>query len=72
MILIIIYRITLMYVCICSAVTDREIRNAVDSGATSLADVQSALPVGMCCGRCEDTARSFVDECLRERACSSA
>jgi bacterioferritin-associated ferredoxin len=61
-----------MYVCVCSAVTDCEIRNAVDGGATSLADVQSALPVGICCGRCEDTARSIVDERLRERTSSSA
>ena len=61
-----------MYVCICSAVTDHEIRNAINGGARSLDDVQSALPVAMCCGRCADAARSIVDECLQERACTSA
>jgi bacterioferritin-associated ferredoxin len=71
MILINIYSVA-MYVCMCTAVTEREIRNAVDGGATSLADVQSALPVGICCGCCEDTARSIVDEYLRERTRSSA
>jgi len=57
-----------MYVCICCAVTDRQIRDAVSGGAGSLSDVQSKLPVGMCCGRCEDVARNVVDETLREVA----
>lgn len=56
-----------MYVCVCSAVTDREIRTAVESGAATLNDLQSILPVGMCCGQCADTARKVVDEYLRER-----
>lgn len=56
-----------MYVCVCSAVTDHEIRDAVAGGAASLTDVQSKLPVGMCCGRCEDVARNVVDEYVRER-----
>lgn len=53
-----------MYVCVCHAVTDREIREAVERGARSLSDVQSCLPVGGCCGRCETAARDVVDECL--------
>ena len=56
-----------MYVCVCNAVTDGEIRAAVEKGATSLTEVQCALPVGMCCGRCEDVARNVVDEYLRAR-----
>jgi bacterioferritin-associated ferredoxin len=51
-----------MYVCVCSAVTDRQIHEAVDRGASSLFDVQSRLPVGMCCGRCQETAKAMVDE----------
>jgi bacterioferritin-associated ferredoxin len=53
-----------MYVCVCHAVTDKDIRKAVDRGASSLFDVQNELPVGSCCGRCEDTAQSVVDEYL--------
>ncbi|MGB6452264.1 MAG: (2Fe-2S)-binding protein [Steroidobacteraceae bacterium] len=53
-----------MYVCICHAVTDRDIREAVDQGARSLCDVQSCLPVGGCCGRCRDAAKDVVDEYL--------
>ncbi len=54
-----------MYVCVCHAVTDREIREEVDRGACSLFDVQCRLPVGSCCGRCEDTAREVIDEHCR-------
>jgi bacterioferritin-associated ferredoxin len=53
-----------MYVCVCHAVTDKDIRKAVDRGACSLFDVQNELPVGSCCGRCEETAKSVVDEYL--------
>ncbi|HTT02107.1 MAG TPA: (2Fe-2S)-binding protein [Steroidobacteraceae bacterium] len=53
-----------MYVCICNTITDRDIREAIDRGASSLFDVQSHLPVAGCCGRCEETARQVVDECL--------
>jgi bacterioferritin-associated ferredoxin len=56
-----------MYVCVCHAVTDKDIRKAVDRGACSLFDVQNELPVGSCCGRCEDTAQSVVDEYLSKR-----
>jgi bacterioferritin-associated ferredoxin len=55
-----------MYVCVCCAVTDHQIRDAVSGGAASLSDVQCIFPVGMCCGRCEDVARNVVDESLRE------
>jgi bacterioferritin-associated ferredoxin len=56
-----------MYVCICQGVTDRQIREVVELGACSLQDVQSKLPVGMCCGSCENTAQQIVDEHLAER-----
>ncbi|MGH8227274.1 MAG: (2Fe-2S)-binding protein [Steroidobacteraceae bacterium] len=54
-----------MYVCICHGITDKEIRQAVERGASSLPEVQRSLPVAGCCGRCEATARDVVDECLR-------
>ena len=61
-----------MYVCVCNAVTDRAIREAVDCGAKSLYDVQCRLPVASCCGRCEETATQIVDEHLRSRCCKDA
>ena len=37
-----------MYVCVCKAVTDGEIRGAVKLGVRSLADLSSTLGVAMC------------------------
>jgi bacterioferritin-associated ferredoxin len=56
-----------MYVCVCHAVTDKDICKVVERGACSLFDVQNELPVASCCGRCEDTARSVVDQYLSSR-----
>lgn len=57
-----------MYVCVCHAVTDRSIREVVEKkGACSLAEVQHELPVGGCCGRCQETAEEVVRECLKRR-----
>jgi bacterioferritin-associated ferredoxin len=50
-----------MYVCICHAISDRQIREVVNRGAESLDEVQIHLPVASCCGRCEDTAREIID-----------
>ncbi|MCC6380511.1 MAG: (2Fe-2S)-binding protein [Burkholderiales bacterium] len=49
-----------MYVCVCNAVTDREIRAAADLGARTLDDLKVSLGVGTCCGRCTDCARGVL------------
>lgn len=54
-----------MYVCICHAITDGEIRGAVERGAGSLYEVQCELPVASCCGRCAEMASTIVEEHLR-------
>lgn len=51
-----------MYVCICNAVTDRDILNAVDNGARSLDDLGEMLKVATCCGRCADTANHLLTQ----------
>ena len=50
-----------MYVCVCHAISDRQIREIVDRGAGSLGEVQAHLPVASCCGTCEDTARDLIE-----------
>ena len=50
-----------MYICLCHAISDRQIREVVDQGAASLFDVQMRLPVASCCGRCEDSAREVIE-----------
>jgi bacterioferritin-associated ferredoxin len=53
-----------MYVCICNAITDREVRGAIALGARSLADLQASLGVATCCRKCADCARKIVAETL--------
>lgn len=57
-----------MYVCVCHGITDRQIRRAVEQGARTLGDVQMKLPVGGCCGRCEDSAREVIRDCQHTNA----
>lgn len=51
-----------MYICVCQAVTDRQIREAALGGARSLKDLRRDLGVTRDCGRCASCAR----ECLQE------
>jgi len=49
-----------MYICICNAITERQVRAAVDAGATTLSDLEFELGVASCCGRCADTAADYL------------
>lgn len=51
-----------MYVCVCQAVTERQIRQAAEAGACTLQDLRRDLGVSRDCGRCASCAR----QCLRE------
>ena len=57
-----------MYVCLCNGISDRQIRECLDRGASCLDDVQARLPVANCCGACEDTAREVIDSHLESVA----
>lgn len=52
-----------MYVCLCHGITDREIREAADSGVNSMRQLGKELGVGTQCGRCACTAREILREC---------
>ena len=49
-----------MYVCVCNAVTDRDIGSAVAEGCCSLRELREQLGVGACCGRCKGCAREVL------------
>ena len=57
-----------MYVCVCQAVTDRQIREAVQGGARTLKDLRRDLGVTRDCGRCASCAR----QCLHEASAAQA
>ena len=62
-----------MYVCVCNAITDREIRCAAELGARSLDDLSASLGVATCCRRCSDCARKVLADALEgASACAGA
>jgi bacterioferritin-associated ferredoxin len=55
-----------MIVCVCNNVSDRKIRQAVDSGITSMSELRDELEVGTCCGKCHACAKRVLRECLAD------
>jgi len=51
-----------MYVCICNAITDKQIRRAAKAGASSVYDLQNELGVAAGCGSCMDHAAEILAE----------
>lgn len=51
-----------MYVCLCEGVTDRQIREAVQDGASSMRKLRQQLGVASNCGRCACHAKQLLDE----------
>jgi bacterioferritin-associated ferredoxin len=49
-----------MIVCVCNNISDREIRQAVDLGINSMAELYKELGVGTCCGKCVSYAREVL------------
>ncbi len=61
-----------MYICICNAVTERDIGSAVAGGCGSLRQLREQLGVGACCGRCAGRAREVLRDSLQARVCPNA
>ena len=57
-----------MYVCICNAITDKQIRAAAESGATDLWGLQAKLGVASGCGSCKEAASEILAEYRRRPA----
>ena len=53
-----------MYVCICNAVTDSAIRQAVGEGVRSLRELSARTGCSTQCGRCVPVAREVLDAAL--------
>ncbi|MCK8516154.1 bacterioferritin-associated ferredoxin [Methylonatrum kenyense] len=49
-----------MYVCLCNGITDRQIRQAVEDGASSMRELRRQLGVCGNCGRCGPEAREIL------------
>lgn len=53
-----------MYICLCNAVTDHDIRRAAADGVHSFADLQARTGCSDCCGCCEQEARSTLSAAI--------
>jgi bacterioferritin-associated ferredoxin len=56
-----------MYVCICNAITDKQIRQAAESGVRDLRELQAELGVATNCGSCKETASQILFENRKTR-----
>lgn len=51
-----------MYICLCNAITEREIRSCAAEGACSMHDLERCLGVGTNCGRCRSAATEILND----------
>ena len=51
-----------MYVCVCNAITDKQIRRAARNGVSTLYELRGTLGVAAGCGSCARTAEDILDE----------
>ncbi|MEP7187033.1 MAG: (2Fe-2S)-binding protein [Rhodanobacter sp.] len=58
-----------MYICLCNAVTDHDIRRQAADGARSFSDLQARTGCSDCCGCCEQDARATFDAALSQMRC---
>jgi bacterioferritin-associated ferredoxin len=56
-----------MYVCICKAVTERQIKTAVQEGHGTFEKIQQQLDVATCCGKCESHAKEVILEAKNDK-----
>jgi len=53
-----------MYICMCNAVTDHDIRREAADGVRTFAELQARTGCSDCCGCCEQEARATFDQAV--------
>jgi bacterioferritin-associated ferredoxin len=57
-----------MIVCVCNNISDREIRQAIELGITSMDELRRDLGVATCCGQCSSYAEDVLNTHLSKTA----
>ena len=57
-----------MYICVCHAVTDKQIKSSVENGCCSYREIRDCHNVGKTCGRCVPEARELINNTLASLA----
>ena len=55
-----------MYICLCNAVTDHDIRREAADGVRTFNELQSRTGCSDCCGCCESEARATFDSAVSQ------
>lgn len=58
-----------MYVCVCLAVTDAEVKTAIEGGAETVSDVTRACSAGGDCGSCHEMIEGMIDAHAQASGC---
>ena len=61
-----------MYICLCNAITEGQVRECAQGGSCSLDDLANALGVGAGCGRCRECAAQVLAEVQQSEAIMTA
>jgi bacterioferritin-associated ferredoxin len=56
-----------MYVCVCRAVTDKQVRAALEGGAETLEAVRAACSAGGDCGGCHGVIEEMIQVHLEDK-----
>ena len=58
-----------MYICICNAVTERQVRECAERGVNTLDQLAIDTGLGIGCGRCKEFASDLLEDlqCQREQ-----
>lgn len=61
-----------MYICVCNAITETDIKNAVRDGANCLHHLESKLGISAQCGLCRCDAATCLEKVLEKEIGSTA
>jgi len=56
-----------MYVCVCKAVTDRQVTQAINQGVCSRRQLMQCTGAGGVCGKCTASFKAMLDENAQNR-----
>jgi bacterioferritin-associated ferredoxin len=57
-----------MYICICHAITEKDIQKAVGKGVSSIAKLSELTMLGKHCGCCTEHANEVLNQCAGKSA----
>ena len=61
-----------MYICICKAVTEKDIATAVDNGVRTMRELRLATQCSSQCGSCAEFAKATLTDAVQASAANSS